>query len=320
MKYIKNKNKTFKKRKKKNNKYLFVKTNLNYLFLGSLGSRLGSLNITGALGDGLDDTDGDGLAHITDGEAAERGIFGEGFNAERLGGNHVDHSGVTHLDELGIGFEFLTRTAINLGLDFGELASDVRSVAIEDGRVTVGDLTRVVEDDDLGQKAFSFLSGVVLGVGTDEATTDVLDGEVLDVEADVVTGNSFRNTFVMHLDRLDFCGNTSGGEGDDLTGLHDTGFNTADGDGTDTTDLVDVLEGKAERLVEGADGGVEEVKSFEESGSLVPRHVGGLFEHVVTVPAGDGDEADLFDIVTDLLEVSGEFLLDLFVTRFGVFN
>ena len=29
----------------------------------------------------LDDTDGDGLFHISDGESSERGIFGEDFDA-----------------------------------------------------------------------------------------------------------------------------------------------------------------------------------------------------------------------------------------------
>jgi hypothetical protein len=35
--------------------------------------------------------------------------------------------------------------------------------------------------------------------------------------------------FVVHLNRLNFGGDTSGGEGDDHTSLDDTSFNSADG-------------------------------------------------------------------------------------------
>ena len=44
--------------------------------------------------------------------------------------------------------------------------------------------------------------------------------------------------------------------------------------------------------------------------ALEPGKVGGLLEHVVTVPSGDGDEGDLGWVVTDLLQVFGDFLLD----------
>ena len=80
------------------------------------------------------------------------------------------------------------------------------------------------------------------------------------------------------------------------------------------------MEGEAEGLLDGADRGVEEVEGFEEGGALVPSHVAGLLDHVVASPAGDGDEADLLDVVADLLEVSGELLLDLVVAVFGVLD
>jgi len=122
----------------------------------------------------------------------------------------------------------------------------------------------------------------------------------------------------MHFNGLDFSGNTGGSELDDHTGLQDTSFNTTDGHGTDTTDLVDVLEGKTKGLVSGSLGGFDAVEGFEEGGALVPGEVGGLFQHVVTSPSGDGDEVNLVGVVTDLLDVGGDFLLDFFVTSFGV--
>ena len=143
------------------------------------------------------------MAHITDGEAAEGRVLGEGFDAEGLGGDKADHGGVAHLDGLGFLLDFLTGTAVDLGFDLGELAGDVGGVAVEDGRVAVADLTGVVEDDDLGEEVLGLLGGVVLGVGADVATADVLDGQVLDVEADVVAGDGLGDALVMHLKNKD---------------------------------------------------------------------------------------------------------------------
>ena len=42
------------------------------------------------LGGGLDDTDGDGLFHVSDGESAEGWVFSEALAAEGLGGLHDD--------------------------------------------------------------------------------------------------------------------------------------------------------------------------------------------------------------------------------------
>lgn len=51
-------------------------------------------------------------------------------------------------------------------------------MAIEDRCVAGTNLTGVVKDNDLGGEGSSFLGGVVLGVGSDVATTDILDGDV----------------------------------------------------------------------------------------------------------------------------------------------
>lgn len=80
----------------------------------------------------LDDTDGDGLPHVTDGEATKRRIVGVGLNAHGLAWDELDHAGITRLDELGVLLDLLTRSAINLGLDLRELAGNVGSVAIQD--------------------------------------------------------------------------------------------------------------------------------------------------------------------------------------------
>ncbi|KAH0388997.1 translation elongation factor 1-alpha, partial [Aureobasidium melanogenum] len=169
------------------------------------------------------------------------------------------------------------------------------------------------------------LGGVVLGVTGNVTTTDLLDGDVLDVEADVVTGKTLGELLVVHLNGLDLSGDTSGGEGDDHTTLDGTGLDTADGHRANTTDLVDILEGKTEGLVGGAGRRVDGVNGLEESltsglglglllPTLVPGAVGGNLDHVVTVETGDGDEGNVLGVVADLLDETGGLLDDLLET------
>lgn len=167
-------------------------------------------------------------------------------------------------------------------------------MAVENWGITVSNLTRVVHQDDLGVEGLGTLGGVVLGVTSNVTTTNLLDGDVLDVETNVVTGETLSKLLVVHLDGLDFSGHTSGGESNDHTGLDDTSFNTTDGNRSDTTDLVDILEGKTERLLGRTGWGLNGVNGVKEglSGrlsslglllpSLVPGAVGGGVNHVVT--------------------------------------
>jgi hypothetical protein len=71
-----------------------------FLSSGLLGS-LGDFSDTPLIGldDGLNDTDGDRLTHVTDGETAEGRVISKGFDAHWLGGDHLDDSSVTRLDE-----------------------------------------------------------------------------------------------------------------------------------------------------------------------------------------------------------------------------
>jgi hypothetical protein len=100
-------------------------------------------------GTDLDDTDGDGLPHVTHGKATQGWVGGESLHAHGFRWLHLDVGGVSILDELGGGLQLLSGTAIDLGGDLGELAGDVGCVAIQDRGVSVSDLARVVHDDDL---------------------------------------------------------------------------------------------------------------------------------------------------------------------------
>lgn len=303
---------------------------ISCLFLTSLGSGLGDLaSASSSLLDGLDDTDGNGLSHVTDGESAQRGVVSESLNTHGLGGNHLDDGGVTRLDELGGLLSSLTSSSVDLGLDLSELAGNVGSVAVQNGGVTSTDLTGVVQDNDLGLERSGTQRGVVLGVTSDVTTSNLLDGDVLDVETNVVTGKTLSELLVVHLDGLDFSGDVGGGEGNDHTGLDDTSLDTADGNRANTTDLVDILEGKSEGLLEGSLGGLNGVNGLKEGlareltgldltlPTLVPGAVGGGSKHVVAVEARDGDESDGLGVVADLLDEVGGLLDDLLVTGLG---
>ena len=171
---------------------------------------------------------------------------------------------------------------------------------------------------------------------------------VLDVETDVVTGDTLLELLVVHLDGLDLSGDVGGRESDDHASLDDTSLDTADGHRTDTADLVDILEGETEGLVRGTDGGLDGIDGIEEGlalddtslgllrPALVPGHakeitselrrlkmkrriysLGGLLQHVVAVPARDGDERDRLGVVTDLLDEGGRLLDDFVETVLG---
>jgi len=301
------------------------------LLLASLLGGLGDL-ATGriSLVDGLDDTDGDGLTHVTDGETTERWVFGERLDTHWLGWNHLDDGGITRLDELGGVFDGFTGTSVNLLEELGELAGNVGGVAIQDWSVTGTDLTGVVEDDDLGVEGGGTLWRIVLGVTADVSTTNFLDGNVLDVETNVVSGNTLGELLVMHLDGLDFSGDVGWGEGDDHTGLDDTGLDTADWNSSDTTNLVHVLEWETERLVGWTGWGLDAVNGIQEGlagnlalglglllPSLIPGAVAGDIDHVVTVEARDWDERNTLGVVSDLLDKVGDFLDDFLITGFG---
>ena len=114
-------------------------------------------------------------------------------------------------------------------------------VAIKDRAVAVRHLSGVVKDDDLGGEVRHARGGLVLGVGGDVSSLDVLNGDVLDVEANIVSRDSLGEGLVVHLHRLDLSGQHVGGEGDHHAGLDDTGLHTTHGDCSNASDFVDIL-------------------------------------------------------------------------------
>jgi hypothetical protein len=269
---------------------------------------------------------------LSNSETSERWVVSECLDTHWLGWNHLHDGSITRLDELGGVLNGLSGTTINLLQDLSELAGDVGSVAIKNWSVTSTDLTRVVKNDDLGVEGLSSLGRIVLGVTSNVTTTDFLDRDVLDVEANVVSWETLDELLVVHLDGFDFSGDTSGGEGDDHTSLDDTSFNTTDGHRANTTNLVDILKRKTKGLVGRTGRWVNGIDSLEEGlagrlaslglllPTLVPWAVGGVVNHVVTVETRDGDEGNSLGVVADLLDEVGCLLDDFLETGLRPFG
>merc|ERR1719213_187958 len=90
---------------------------------------------------------------------------------------------------------------------------------------------------DLLWEVFHLLTGTSVDLfeqfsefGGDVSTSNILDGDVLDVETNVVTWSGFWKRFVVHLNGLDFSGDVDWSEGDDHTWFDETSFDTTDWD------------------------------------------------------------------------------------------
>ena len=123
---------------------------------------LGDGSLLFLLDDFLDDTDGNGLLHVSDGESSEWWVLVEGFNAHWLLWDHSDEGGFTGLDELWLFFDDLSGSSVDLGFDFVEFAGDMSGVAIENWSVTLLDLTGMVKNDDLSEEVGGILGWIVL--------------------------------------------------------------------------------------------------------------------------------------------------------------
>jgi len=122
----------------------------SYSFLLSLLGSLGNLATASLLlCNILDDTDSHSLPHVTHSETTQRGILRELLDAHRLAWHHDNNGGISRLDKLGVVLKLLTTTSVNFFLQFHELAGNMGSVAIQHWGITLGNLTGVVQDDDL---------------------------------------------------------------------------------------------------------------------------------------------------------------------------
>ena len=262
----------------------------------------------------LDNTDSDSLFHVSDSESTEWWELSEGLDGHWLGWGHSDDTSITGFDGF---WEFLsdsTGSFVHFVLDFSELASDMASMAIEDWRVTVHDLTWMVHDDNLSFEPLGVHSWLSLGVGGDVSSLDISDREILDVETNIVSWNSLGDRLVMHFDGFAISGDSHWSESDVHVWLDDTGLDSTDWDSSDTRDLVDILEWESEWFEDWSLWWLDGIESLKEVWSLVPWHVVGITDHVVTNPSGNWDEWNVIELVTNLFKIKTNLVFDLLVS------
>merc|ERR1719337_738539 len=204
---------------------------------------------------------------------------------------------------------------------------DVSSVAIQNWCVARLDLL-VLQDDNLGEEPTHGFGRFLLGIGGDVATVDLLDGQALDVEANVVTRHSLFHLLVVHLDTFALSIESNGSESDDHARLQNTSLNAANRDRSDTLDLVHILEGQTERLVGGTLRGLDRVEHLEKSLAavglstlFVPGHVCGLLDEIVTFQTGDRDKLGLLVhvlLLQPVLDVSADLVKAIFAVLAAV--
>ena len=196
-------------------------------------------------------------------------------------------------------------------MDEIEFASDVGGVAIEDWSVTIMNFTWVTKDNNLSVERLNFEGSVNFGVRSDITSPELFDSDVFDIETNVITWDSLDKVLMMHFNRFDFRNQVGWGELNELLGFKDTSLDSSYWDCSDTRDFVDILERESQGFIEGSLRGLQLVKSFIEGLPLEPFHVVRFLDHVVTFPAGDGDELNFLDLVTDFFEIGFDFGLDL---------
>ncbi|GER51100.1 translation elongation factor 1-alpha, partial [Striga asiatica] len=196
----------------------------------------------------LDHTNSYSLPHVTNSKSSKWRVLGKGLNHHRLSWNHLDKPSISIFQELGLLLELLTRSPVNLGHKFSKLDSNVRSVAVEHRCISLSNLSRVIHDNHLRGKVSSFLSRIFLRVRGNITALEILNSNILHVEPDIITWESFLHCLVVHLNRFNFSGQTRRAESHHHTRLQNTRLYTANWDSSNTTNLVDVLKGKAKRL------------------------------------------------------------------------
>ena len=98
-----------------------TKYSIKLFLLESLLSSLGLFALSNLGGSGFDDTNSDGLPHVTNSEPSKWWKLGESFNTHGLAWHQSNNSSITRFDKLGEVFSRLTSTTINLLLDLSKL-------------------------------------------------------------------------------------------------------------------------------------------------------------------------------------------------------
>ena len=252
-------------------------------------------------------TQHDNTVAIHEGDTGETLAVLEGVSDQRLLRLEGDLGHLVGLQVVGLFHLLTTGLLAHLPLNSHDTARSATAADETDGRVTGLDLVGDIQDLDLSFEALDGGQTGILLVDHNVTTVGHVGLiQVLNVQTDVVTGDSGVSTLVMHLNGEHLTdarvGAGVGGKEDNFfVGLDDTLFDTASQDIADTLDLVDGRDGGShgsrrrtfgdtahllEAVVQGVD--VDGLLLDEHILALPPVHVGGRLHQVVTAPTGDG--------------------------------
>uniref|UniRef100_A0A8C1RS87 Uncharacterized protein n=2 Tax=Cyprinus carpio TaxID=7962 RepID=A0A8C1RS87_CYPCA len=193
-------------------------------------------------------------------------VLREALHTHGLARDHKNNGSISRFESLGVVLKLLARTTVDLLLELSKLAGNVSSVAVQHWGIALRDLTRVVQDD-LSCEVCSLYRGVVLAVSSHITTADVLDRHILNVEANIVTGESLGKGLMVHLHRLDLSGHVGRGKGHNHTSLQSSSLNTSNRHSSNT---YTSCRGKRRGLSVGRLGGRMESRASRRVTPLAP--------------------------------------------------
>ena len=152
----------------------------------------------------FDDSDGDCLPHISYDKAAKRRVLSKGLQSDWLHRGDFNKCCLAAFQEGWSLFDYFPRSLVDLGLDFAELARNVRRVTIEHRAVTIVNLAWVVQNHNLRRELDRIFCWVIFCIWGHHASLEVFHWQVLYVEANIVARDSPFYQLMVHLDCLYF--------------------------------------------------------------------------------------------------------------------
>lgn len=210
-------------------------------------------------------------------ESSKRRVVSERLNAHRLHGLNQNHGTFSSFDELWFFFNDPSSFCVELGFYLNKFAGNKGSVAVDDRSVSIFNLTRVVQDNDISQEGLDFWGGIVLWVTANIPSLNLIDWKPFYVESYNVSRDGLGNRLVIHFNRINFSFSIPWGKGEGHPGFEDAGCDPSYKDSSNTSNIVSFLNGESERFFSGSFWRIDVIKGFQEGGSFVPESIGGFF-------------------------------------------
>ena len=263
----------------------------------------------------LDDANGDDFVVVTDHDSTQGRVLRERLHNYWSRRSNFDHGRISSLDGFWVLLKDLASLLVNLAHDLLEHTPGMNGVALDDGRVTLLHLARIMRNNHLRYKIVSFLARAVLWVANDLASFEISPQphrEVADFECDAVARASFVNVFVPHMKSWYFTGFQSHRLQDDWLAFFDhASGDSPDGNKAHTVTQDNIRERHPQRLLQEPLGSFDVAHGVKKVRTRVPRHVRRLLCKVVSFKPSDRNEWHTIDFEANLLKVRLQFVSHL---------